>query len=158
MSSLTLRIADALAVRGVYSPELGRLIHLRVVGQNAVIVNFPIPIPGQRLSLQVVYGGRLEPQELDREAIAFDQDQEPVILQPEPRYIYSNRSYWYPQSTVGDYATARMRITVPQDYDAIASGTPAGPAAPAPGPVRPGERARKMFVFNSDRPLRYSPS
>src|SRR4029453_11477818 len=74
---------------------------------------------------------------------------------PEPRYIYSNRSYWYPQGTVGDYATARLEITVPPEYDAVASGTPAGPPARAAGPVRPGERARKMFVFNSDRPLRY---
>src|SRR6476620_2655054 len=155
-TSVTLKIADSLIVRSVYAVELGRLMFLRVVGQNAVIINFPVPVPkGTALTVQVVYGGRIEPQELDREAIVFDQEQEPVLLQPEPRYIYSNRSYWYPQSTVADYATARMRITVPQDYDAIASGTPAGPAAPAPGPVRPGERARKMFVFNSDRPLRY---
>jgi hypothetical protein len=158
LASITLRIANELAVRSVFSPELGRLMYLRVVGQNAVIVNFPIQVPqGTRLNLQIVYGGRLEPQELDREAIALQpaQEQEAIILQPEPRYIYSNRSYWYPQSTVADYATAHMQITVPPEYDAIASGTPAGPAAPAPGPVRQGERARKMFVFNSDRPLRY---
>jgi Peptidase family M1 domain len=156
VSSVTLRIADSLIVRSVYAQELGRLMYLRVVGQNAVIVNFPMPLPkGTPLKLQVVYGGRAEPQELDREAISLGQDQEPIILLPEPRYIYSNRSYWYPQSTVGDYATARLEITVPSEYDAVASGTPAGPPARATGPVRPGERPRKMFVFNSDRPLRY---
>ena len=157
VSSLTLRIADTLAVRSVYSPELGRLMYLRVVGQNAVIVNLPIPVPrGTALGLQFVYGGRVEPQELDREAIALDQDQEQVLLLPEPRYIYSNRSYWYPQAPVADYATARLTITVPPDYDAVASGAPAGgPAGRAAAPVRPGERARKRFVFTSDRPLRY---
>ena len=157
ISSLTLRIADSLIVRSVYSAELGRLMYLRVVGQNAVIINFPIPVPrATALGLQVVYGGRIEPQELDREAITFDpQDQEPVILLPEPRYIYSNRSYWYPQATVADYATARLEITVPPEYDAVASGTPAGPPGPAAGPVRQGDRPRKRFVFTSDRPLRY---
>jgi hypothetical protein len=156
LSSVTLRIADPLIVRSVYAKELGRLMYLRVVGQNAVIVNFPMSIPkGTALTLQIVYSGRVEPQELDREAIWLDQDQEPILLQPEPRYIYSNRSYWYPQSTVADYATARLQITVPAEYDAVASGTPAGPPARAAGPVRPGERARKMFVFNSNKPLRY---
>jgi Peptidase family M1 domain len=122
-----------------------------------VIVNFPLPVPrGTKLGLQLVYGGRIEAQELDREAITFDpQDQEPVLLQPEPRYIYSNRSYWYPQATVADYATARLEITVPAEYDAVASGTAAGPPERAPGPVRQGDRARKRFVFISDRPLRY---
>ena len=83
---------------------------------------------GTALGLQVVYGGRIESQELDREAIALDrQEHEPIVLLPEPRYIYSNRSYWYPQATVADYATARLEITVPPDYQAVASGTPAGP-------------------------------
>ena len=80
---------------------------------------------------------------------------EPIVLLPEPRYIYSNRSYWYPQATVADYATARLEITVPPDYDAVASGTPAGPPSRAAGPVRQGDRARKRFVFTSDRPMRY---
>ena len=155
-TSITLKIADSLIVRSVYAVELGRLMFLRVVGQNAVIINFPVPVPkGTALTVQVVYGGRIEPQELDREAIVLDQEQEPVLLQPEPRYIYSNRSYWYPQSTVADYATARLEITVPAEYDAVASGTPAGPPTRAAGPLRPGERARKSFVFNSQRPLRY---
>src|SRR6185295_13770599 len=32
VSSLTFRLAESLTVRGVYSPEFGRLLHLRVVG------------------------------------------------------------------------------------------------------------------------------
>ena len=35
------------------------------------------------------------------------------MLPPEPRYLYSNRSYWYPQSIVTDYATARVTVSVP---------------------------------------------
>jgi hypothetical protein len=155
-SSITLRIAETLVVRSVSAPGFGRLMHLRVVGQNAVIVNFPVAVGrGTPLTLQIVYGGRVDPQELDREAISLAQEQEPIVLEPEPRFIYSNRSYWYPQGTVPDYATARMQLTVPAGYDVVASGTPAGGAVVVPASPRSGGRPRRMFVFNAERPLRY---
>jgi hypothetical protein len=123
----------------VYSPEFGRLLHLRIVGQNSIIISLPGPTTrNTELALQVLYSGRIEPQSLDREAITL-QDKEQFVLQAEPRYVYSNRSYWYPQSTVADYATARLEITVPVEYDAVASGTPAGPPTPD---HTPGERTQ----------------
>ena len=67
------------------------------------------------------------------------------MLPPEPRYIYSNRSYWYPQAPSADYATARMRITVPAGYDAVASGTPGRPAGAGAGPGAAG-RTRPQDV------------
>jgi hypothetical protein len=158
LSTLTLRLAEPLTVRGIFSPELGRLLHLRVVGQNSVIINLPATVTRDtELTLYVSYSGRLEPQSLEREAIAVQrtQDVEPLQLRLEPQYVYSNRSYWHPQSPVTDYATAQLRITVPADFDVVASGTPVGPWAPAPGPVEPGQRARKVFLFESDRPARY---
>ena len=161
LTTLTLRLAEPLTVRSIVSPELGRLLHLRVVGQNSVIVNFPATIiRNTELWLQVTYGGRLEPQVLEREAIAIEPQQnqeisEQVQIRLEPQWVYSNRSYWHPQGTVSDYATARLRIVVPNEFDVIATGSPGGPAAPAPGPVEAGQRPRKMFVFESARPARY---
>ena len=49
-----------------------------------------------------------------------------IVLPLEPQFLYSNRSYWYPQSPVTDYATAKLTITVPGEYDVVASGTPQG--------------------------------
>jgi hypothetical protein len=159
LTTLTLRLAEPLTVRSITSPELGRLLHLRVVGQNSVIINLPTTIRRDtELTLLVAYSGRLEPQSLEREAIAVGgqvQREEAIQIRLEPQFLYSNRSYWYPQSTVTDYATGELRIMVPADYDVVASGTPAGPAAPAPGPVEPGQRPRKMFVFLADTPARY---
>jgi hypothetical protein len=162
LNSLTLRLAEPLVVRQVFSPELGRLLHLRVVGQNSVIVNLPGGVTRDTvLSLDVVYGGRLEPQRIDREGITVvqqqrqNQEQDQVFIPIEAQYIYSNRSYWYPQATVTDYASARLRVAVPADYDVVASGTPAGPPAPAPGGVAQGERARKSFLYEAERPVRY---
>jgi Peptidase family M1 domain len=160
LSSLTLRLAESLNVRNVATEEQGRLLYLRVIGQNSVIINFPSALRrNAEISLHVAYGGRLEPQQIDREGIVLDQQgnvqQEEIYIPVEPQYIYSNRNYWYPQSTVTDYATSSLRITVPSEFDVIATGSEVGPPAPAPGVVPPGQRARKLYVFDSNRPMRY---
>ena len=164
LTAITLRLAEPLSVRSVVSSDFGRLLHLRVVGQNSIIVNFPTAVSRDtELWLNVLYSGRLEPQVLDREGIAVEADsaqgqsqvQEQAYIPAEPQYVYSNRSYWYPQSTVTDYATAHLRVAVPPEFDVVATGMPAGPGAPAPGGVEPGQRARQLFVFESDLPVRY---
>ena len=158
VSSLTFRLAESLTVRGVYSPEFGRLLHLRVVGQNSLIVNLPAQlVRDTELVLDVIYRGRLPAQSLDREAIDLGQQQEAqegVYIPIEPRFLYSNRSYWYPQSTVTDYATAKMRITVPNDFEVVASGDPTGIPSPPPGVVDPARR-RKSYLFDAAKPTRY---
>ena len=160
VSSITLRLAEALSVRNVATVEHGRLLHLRVIGQNSIIINFPTTlVRNTELTVYVSYGGRLEPQQIDREGLVLDQQgnvqREELVIPIEPQYIYSNRSYWYPQSTVTDYATSSMRVTVPPEFDVVASGRETGLPAPAPGGVEPGQRARKLYVFESERPVRY---
>lgn len=156
-ATINLRLAEELHVHGVYSPDYGRLLHLRVVNQNALIVNLPNPAPsGTEFWLNVIYSGRLQSQELEREAVTVAQDaQEPIVQVPaEPRYIYSNRSYWYPQSVVTDYATVLMKITVPAGFDVLATGLPVGEPAPPPGVADDKARMRR-FAFESERPVRY---
>jgi hypothetical protein len=154
-ATMTIRLADPLVVRAVVSPQFGRLLHLRVVGQNNVLVGLPGVVPaGTDFDLVVTYGGRLPSQSVDREAIAVSQDQrEDISIPAEPQWTYSNRSYWYPQATVTEYATAKIALTVPGEYDVVASGRPKGPPAMLPGPT--GQRPRKQFVFEGTKPLRY---
>ena len=163
MTTITLKLAEALTVRGVYAPGAGRLLHLRVVNQNNLIVNLPAPFfRDNEFTLRITYSGRLEPSEMDREAITVDgegqtpqqAERELTTIPLEPRYIYSNNSYWYPQSTVSDYALATMRITVPNEYEVVASGVQAGPPrAVTPAPA--GQRPQRTFLFQNDRPVRY---
>jgi hypothetical protein len=156
-TSLTLKLAETTTVRGVYSPDFGRLLHLRVVGQNSVIVNLPAVLARDtELWLNVAYGGPVAPQAFDREAIQLGQSrpaQEPIEIPLQQRFLYSNRSYWYPQSTVTDYATATIRLTIPIEYDAIATGELVGPPESRAG--ESGQRRRKTYVFEVGRPARY---
>jgi hypothetical protein len=165
-SSLTFRLAQSLAVSSVSSPAFGYLLSLRVIGQNSVLVSLPKLVPGgTEIVLDVVYSGRLEPQSLDREAISVEpQVQEPQgppqgdspILQPEPRFMYSNRIYWHPQAQVTDYATATMRLTVPSEYQIVASGMPEGSKlVPAEASTRSNPKFMRTVEYRADRPVRY---
>jgi hypothetical protein len=155
-STLTLRLADPLVVRSVTSPQFGRLLHLRVVGQNNVLIGFPTTVVAPAdVELVITYGGRLPPQGVDREAVAVQQEriEESMAIPLEPQYTYSNRSYWYPQAPVTDYATAKLRINVPGDIDVVASGMQIGDATALE--AAPGQRPRKRFVFETTKPTRY---
>ena len=155
-TTINLRLAEELKVSGVYSPAHGRLLHLRVVNQNSLIVSLPsAAVHGTEFWLTILYSGHIPSQELEREAINVQQEiQDAILLPSEPRFIYSNRAHWYPQSVVSDYATVKMRITVPDAYQVIATGMPVGEPSPPPGVAADGPR-QNVFVFESDRPVRY---
>jgi hypothetical protein len=126
-TTMTFKLAQSFAVSSVTSPELGELLALRVIGQNNLLVGLPAAAPrGTRFTFEVTYAGRLPPQGEDREALqvqAQSQSQEEtLIVTPEPRFLYSNHIQWYPQAVVTDYATAWMRLTVPLEYQIVASG------------------------------------
>ncbi len=159
IGTLTLRLAEPLVVQSIVSEEFGRLFGVRVRGQNAVVVNLPTMVPRNTvMTLTVAYNGRLEPQS-DHEAVTVEQGRPPqdeplMFIEPEASYLYSNRSYWYPQAGVTDYATATMRLTVPASIDLVASGERAA-GSPTPSAARDSSGPWKTYVFTASRPLRY---
>lgn len=159
LGTLTLRLAETLAVHSITSPRYGRLLSLRVRGQNSVLVNLPTPLArDDELVLAVTYAGRVGTATPEREVIAMQESQEmmrEVIITAEPRMLYTNRSYWYPQSTVTDYATASMRLTVPENQMCVATGAPANgnPVRIDSGKVN--EPPRNLYVFTTTQPARY---
>lgn len=161
---LTLRFADSLNVSSVASDEFGRLLYLRVKNQNSILVNLPSAVPRDAtLSLTVAYSGRLDRQNNLDESIALQnrnsQPDEIVAVPPEQKWLFSNRSYWYPQNQVTDYASARVRLTVPSEFAVVASGIaePGSPVAAPPAVLENSSRsvARATYSFSSPQPLRY---
>lgn len=153
VQTLTLRLAEPLVLRAVTSDEFGRLLALRVRGQNNVVINLPDSLrQGESLRLRVSYGGRLPPTLPDREAVAAGQQMlSEMPLEPEPRYVYSHRAYWYPQSAATTFATARIRVTVPADFTVIGSGIPDPPTMGDGVDGKP----KRAFTFRAIQPLRY---
>ena len=161
INSLTLRLAEPLVVQSVVSEEYGRLFSMRVKDQNSVVVSLPATLSqGAELTLAVTYAGRLDPQALDAETIAAGQQGPPpppdagdLFARPEPSFVYSSQSNWYPRPAANHYATARLRITVPASLACVASGE-RDPESPALVTANDASR-RKVYVFNAVQPLRY---
>ena len=65
-------------------------------------------------------------------------------------FLLSNRTFWYPQSTAHDYATAKIRVALPAGFECLASGM--RESAPPPQSAEP---QRRTITFVADRPLRY---
>jgi hypothetical protein len=157
LSALTLRLAEGLTVSSVTSDVHGRLLQLRVRNQNSVVVNLPEAVNrDDELTLTVSYAGRHEPQGLDRENLTVAAEQAQIIEsafgEPEPHYLYSNRSYWYAQAPQSDYATATIRFTVPVPFGAVCSGQP---ASGSPVTLRVADDDRRLHVFTAPAPVRY---
>ena len=163
LSTLSVKLAQSLAVSSVSSPTLGELLALKVIGQNTLLVNLPTALErGDEITLNVMYSGRLEPQSLDREAMAVQgqivgvQDPLTMLVTPEPRFMYSNRVHWYPHGPVPGYATAHLRLTVPAEYQIVASGSLIR-AVDGPGTEakRDNEPSLRTVEYVADRPVRY---
>jgi hypothetical protein len=162
LGTLTLRLADALVVQSIVSYEYGRLFGIRVKNQNTMVVNLPTALSRDNIiNLTITYAGRLEPQIPERETIAVGggrqrsvADDLPLMMQPEASFLYSSRSYWYPQAPVSDYATAKLRISVPAAIDCVGSGE-LEPGFPALVAGKDPSQNRKIYVFTAAQPLRY---
>ena len=160
VSTLRLRLGEALAVSGVTSVEYGRLLHLRIRSQNTVVVSLPrIVSQDSDLTLVITYAGAVPNQELDSDTIALEPDAQEQAAPGEPRdpaLLLSNRAYWYPQNPVPDYATASIRISVPPGYSCVASGHPIPPSdIVSLRDILAGQEGGPVFAFRADQPLRY---
>ena len=70
LPTMLVRLADSLAVTSVSSVEYGRLLHLRLDGQNMIAVNMPRTLlQDSDLTLVVEYAGRVESQSLDIDTV-----------------------------------------------------------------------------------------
>ncbi len=164
---MTLRFADSLNVSSISSDEFGRLLFLRVRNQNSVLVSLPQPVARDfTMTLTIAYSGRLTRQSLQDESLELSfgeqRNSQPGDIQtspPEPKWLFSNRNYWYPQNQVTDYATAHIRLTVPMEYSVVGSGvTEIGSPAAAPAAAIEGSARtvpRTSYSFVAPQPIRY---
>jgi hypothetical protein len=166
LSTLTLRLAEPLAVSSVVSDLYGRLFSMRVNGQSSLLVSLPgALIPGSELTLTVAYAGRLDPQSLDAETIAMPQrdlsqrdgpppDEPPLVFDVDPSFVYSNQNDWYPRPAGNPFATATIRVAVPAAMGCVATGVPDA-KGPVTVPAKDPWPVRRLYTFTAAQPVRY---
>lgn len=169
ISSVTLQLSDDLQVSSVTAPGAERLLAVRISGQGRLLVSLPGSVPRDSVvSLDVTYAGRLRPTPFDREALVpiaphrgegssqvgdeFQVPGEEFKPEPDPVWIYSGRTAWYPQPEPLNPATATLRLRVPAEYDVAASGTLVRESVDPPSASGLGDRTNE---FVADRPVRY---
>ncbi len=158
LTALTLRLADPFVVESVVSRRLGYLLSLRVTGRDEIIVSLPDSVPRDAIiDLEVGYAGRLHAVPPEREALdpAQGQGGNLFAIPPEPSFVYSSRSYWYPQATVSDYATATLRLRVPEGFECVASGELDQDYPRLLPPAGPGGNGWNEYRFLATQPVRY---
>lgn len=157
LATVRLRLAESLAVTGITSVEYGRLLFLRVRRQDSILVNLPRTLlQDSDLTLVISYTGAALSQELDSDTVTLAPDAQERTEPLESRetlLLLSNRSYWYPQNPVPDYATASLRIVVPPGFTCIASGHPATDVVSLRDLLA--ESNGQSFTFRAEQPLRY---
>ena len=156
IAGFSLRLADELTVSSVSSSEFGPLLFFRMSGQDNIVIDLPSELSnGTEFTVSVSYQGVLRGQELDENWIGrqrFLFEAQGLFGVGEPRYLYSNRSYWYPQAIVSDYATATMNLSVPAGWGVVASGDPVDTNPPV---ARSLGRESRRFSFMALQPTRY---
>ena len=126
-STLRLRLDDSLGVTSIATPLTGPLAFFRVRGQGSVMVSLG-PLSGRigEVSLTVRFVGYHRPAAVEQELLQVvprgdaDVFDRPDLL--DEVLTYSNRTAWYPQAGTDDYATARLRLDVPEDWSALTGG------------------------------------
>lgn len=153
---LTLRLAESLTVSAVTSDRFGRLLFLRIRDQASLVVNLPEPLAqGEEIVLTIDYRGRVERTGITEDALSVQDGvqmpraEDMPIVPPEPHWLLSTRTSWYPQTPVSDYATGVLRVTVPAGYRVVGSGIPAGAEPHAAG------AGAQTFRFEAPQPVRY---
>jgi hypothetical protein len=163
LAALTLRLANDFNVTSITSDKLGRLMFLRVRNQNDVVVNLPSAVPRDlEMTLTVAYAGPIQTQPIDQESVGVDdqgrgaqRSDDLPFVPPEPNWLFSNRSHWYPQNQVTDFATALVRFNLPADYKIIASGIEAVESPIVTAAASSAGAGRVTYIYEAKQPIRY---
>jgi hypothetical protein len=163
LAALTIRLADDLNVSSITADKLGRLMFLRVRNQNNIVINLASPVARDTvLTLIVGYAGPVRPQSIAEESVIQQEGGRPgqrsddvPFIPPEQNWLFSNRSHWYPQNQVSDYATSTVRFNVPAEYKVVASGVELveSPVTTVVDPA--GTPVRVTYLFKGTQPVRY---
>ena len=157
LSNVFLRLDEALTVTGVTSVEYGRLLYLRVRGQNNVLVNLPRLLPQDSdLTLVVTYAGRIPSQDLDVDAVSSAATRRSRVHRPRSpsrRFCSATARSGIRRIRFPTTRPRRCASPCPSGWTCVASGQPV-PASSAVS-LRDILRDGKLFEFQASEPLRY---
>lgn len=117
------------------------------------------PSRGQVSYMEVYYRGKLPCSVVKPEGKETDniQKMKAAYNRLYDTYLYTRSDYWYPLTSDEDYFTARFKITVPPDYQAVSNGELVEKyhLQGLKDVEDVGKMGNSVFVFESKKPVKY---
>lgn len=132
LGRLKLKLNPELQILRIYDDERRELFYSRDRLRETLYIYFLQPPPkDQPYAVEIYYRGKVVPLVQVADVVAGPQihkwggqyGQNIVFLPPHfETYLYSRRNLWYPAPADDEYFQARMRISVPADYQCVSNG------------------------------------
>ena len=157
LDSLKFRIDPKLEILRVYDAERRELVFTQDKGGKVIYVYFLSSLAKETpTSIEIYYRGRLE----------FPLETADVVAAPQyststlPKfntYLCSQAVYWYPFPPGEDYFTSRLRLIIPPDFEAVATGELAerGILNGIQRVTEIDKIGNSYFIFSSKLPVKY---
>jgi Peptidase family M1 domain len=160
LDAVKLKFHPDFEVLRVYDSERRELLFTRDPVGRLLYVYFLEPVSkDQRMTIEIVYRGRLEPPPQLTDVVSGPQYEEAHEAMPVrfETVLFSQAAQWYPSTQVDDFFTARIKLIVPPGYSAISNG-----ALVEKGVLNGVQRVTEIdkvgsscLVYETKRPVKY---
>ena len=160
LDSLKFRIDSKLEILRVYDTEKRELVFTQDKAGRVLYVYFLSP-PAKEMatSIEIYYRGQVESPAEMTDVIAGPQYGDRVVFSPlqYDTYLYSQAVCWYPFPPADDYFTCRLRLIIPPDYSAVATGelVEKGTLNGVQRVTEIDKAGNSYFIFSSKFPVKY---
>lgn len=167
LDRLKFNLNPSLDILHIYDEERRELFYSQDKLRESLYVYFVHPPPQKKpYSIEIYYRGKLEPPEQISDVVAGLQihrwggqfGQELDFLPPEyETYLFSQRAYWYPSPSYGDYFNASLRITLPPEYQCVSNGELVEYTRlnNVKSVGENGKKGNSVYLFKTKYPLKY---
>jgi len=167
LNKLKFNLNPSLDILRIYDEGGRELFYSQDKLRESLYVYFVHPPPQKKsYSIEIYYRGKLEPPEQISDVVAGLQihrwggqfGQELDFLPPEyETYLFSRRAYWYPSPSYEDYFNARLKITIPSEYQCVSNGELIEHARlnNVKSVGENGKKGSSVYLFETKYPLKY---
>jgi len=167
LDRLKFKLNPRLSILRITDEEKRVLFYSQDKLRETLYVYFVQPPPqNEPYAIEVYYRGKLEPPEQIADVVAAAQiykwggrfGQNIVFLPPEyETYLFSQSASWYPAPSENDYFQARLKISVPPQFQCVSNGELIDKALwSGTEKVKELENAKiAVFVYQTTQPVKY---
>jgi len=160
LDSLRFKLHPDLEILRITDDNHRELYYTRDSLRKVIYIHFLHPPKrGQTATIEVYYRGTLAPPQLYSDTVTASGQESSIRLQPFrfDSLLYSRSAFWYPAPADQDYFTARLKLIIPPQYIAVATGrlTERSRLSGLENVTDVEKIGNSVFVFTALNPVKY---